>query len=468
MIMKKCPKCGKEIEGNFCPDCGEELKFMDDTDNYSERILHEYNSVINNSLNKSSENVITMWLLRNRHTVKVLGAILCFIGILMNLMTRIIIVIPVGYYSTGWSTLCGLSLTVGLSFLAITCLTEGNKAFLYVTLISILCATICDCIALIKNISYGGCSVLVLLCIAISVCIWLFFLITISRDMYQYIERYNIFFIILPIIMFIVSLVCCVILYNSLYYFYGGIYFVIWISVLLSLFLPVVVFTSTVIIYDNTDKIEANSERNMLGSDEQNGYHSIALLIVLCIFTLCIYNYLWIYRTTKLLDNKLKNSDSTTVQLLLCIFIPFYIIYWVYKTCKNIEECLYRQNNRESNISVIGMVLTLFGLFLIAAAMMQDQINKIVIIDSSYYNKGNDEHIKNSSFYCTTEKSIETNPETDNNYNKTSIKEELNSNQTALKTSAIAEELMEYKDLLDEGLITEEEFTAIKKRILDI
>lgn len=123
--------------------------------------------------------------------------------------------------------------------------------------------------------------------------------------------------------------------------------------------------------------------QNNYNQIEPEGFIKIWVLVVLSIVTFGIYTLIWVYKTVGLLNNKLPQSQQygQAAQLLLCMFVPFYAIYWVYKTCKRIEEYSYRLNSGNSDLSLIGLLLTIFGFAIVAYALMQDQINKNIMIE---------------------------------------------------------------------------------------
>ena len=106
---------------------------------------------------------------------------------------------------------------------------------------------------------------------------------------------------------------------------------------------------------------------------------SIVLLIVLSIVTFGIYVFIWIYRVSEFLGKTLgREQFSPGVEVVLCLFVPFYIIYWVYKQSKGIDEAhRMRGNFNNTDLSVISLLLTIFSLGIVAYALMQDQINKL-------------------------------------------------------------------------------------------
>lgn len=153
---------------------------------------------------------------------------------------------------------------------------------------------------------------------------------------------------------------------------------------------------------------------------QSNEYH-IELLkhILLLLFTCGVWNFIWIYKTTKYLNNyKITEYRDPTKKLLLCIFVPFYSIYWTYKSAQIIDGYA-NKIGMESDLSTLCLILAIF-IGIIPPILMQDKINAII--------KG-------------------------------------------VPTKAIidsADELKKYKDLLDSGVITQDEFDQKKKQLLGL
>lgn len=110
---------------------------------------------------------------------------------------------------------------------------------------------------------------------------------------------------------------------------------------------------------------------------EQAGYIDMVKHVLLLIFTLGIWNLIWIYKTTEFLNCVQDEPPrNPTYKLLLCMFVPFYIIYWTYKHAQYIDRLAAKK--RVS--SDITMVCTLLEIFLPIAPpiLMQDKLNHIV------------------------------------------------------------------------------------------
>lgn len=156
-----------------------------------------------------------------------------------------------------------------------------------------------------------------------------------------------------------------------------------------------------------------------------DGYCDLITHILLLLFTFGIWQYIWIYKTTSYLNNTPDEEyRNPTTKLLLCMFVPFYYIYWIYKSAQRIDK-LAVSRSQQSDISLLCLILSIF-ISVVAPIIMQDKINNIVT------------------------------PKT-------------NENPTTSDHSSvigIADEIKKYKDLLDAGIITEEEFDIKKKQLL--
>lgn len=87
--------------------------------------------------------------------------------------------------------------------------------------------------------------------------------------------------------------------------------------------------------------------------------------------------FAWIYATTSALNAFRDEPDrSSLTQLLLCLFVPFYLIYWTYSSAQRIDR-INNERNVTDNFSTVALILSIFVPF-IAIIAMQDKINKII------------------------------------------------------------------------------------------
>lgn len=109
------------------------------------------------------------------------------------------------------------------------------------------------------------------------------------------------------------------------------------------------------------------------------GYCDMVKHVLLLIFTFGIWQMLWIYKTTEFLNRTPQEQPRSGVcQLLLCVFVPFYIIYWVYASCKRIDKLAY-YSGVYGEITVMCVLFEIF-IAVLAPIFMQEKINNIVTV----------------------------------------------------------------------------------------
>lgn len=117
---------------------------------------------------------------------------------------------------------------------------------------------------------------------------------------------------------------------------------------------------------------------NSVNADD-NSYYFISLIkhIFLLIFTFGIWQYIWVYRITKFtnLCNDEEKRNPTT-KLLLFMFVPFYSIYWTYKTAIRLDK-MSKECNINSELATLCLILAIiFGI--LPPILMQDKANQII------------------------------------------------------------------------------------------
>lgn len=174
-------------------------------------------------------------------------------------------------------------------------------------------------------------------------------------------------------------------------------------------------------------------------------YKSLVPHVLLLLFTCGIYYLVWIYRTTDSL-NACKNEEYRTPinKLLLCMFVPFYSIYWTYKSAHRIDMLGYEKGIL-GETATLSLILSLF-VPILPPILMQSKLNSVIMADSA-------------SPAVATAMQYAAKP-VDNGYNDL---------QYAAKPADNGyNDLEKLKELYDKGVITEEEFTEKKKQVLGI
>ncbi len=148
--------------------------------------------------------------------------------------------------------------------------------------------------------------------------------------------------------------------------------------------------------------------------------------ILLLIFTFGVWYCIWIYRTTGFQNNTRDFSDrNPTNQLLLCIFVPFYLIYWVYQSAKR-TDIQAHDRGIPCDLGVLCLVMAFF-VPILPPILMQDKFNRF------------------SEPAQTVQVAIRD-----------------------LDPQELSARLRTYKQLQEDGLITPEDYEAKKNQLLNI
>ena len=142
---------------------------------------------------------------------------------------------------------------------------------------------------------------------------------------------------------------------------------------------------------------------------------------LLLVFTFGVWLFLWVYRVTGAL-NQVKGAPyrNPTTKLLLCLFVPCYYVYWTYQSAQRVDR-LSRSVGLASELTLPCLLLALF-LPVLSPILLQERLNALV--DGPLP----DEEPKS--------------------YQET------------------ANALRVFKDLLDSGVINQEDYDAKKKQLL--
>lgn len=155
--------------------------------------------------------------------------------------------------------------------------------------------------------------------------------------------------------------------------------------------------------------------------------------VLLLLFTFGIWVIIWHCRTTKY-TNSIPNAvyRNPIKKLILCIFIPFYGLYWTYKTSQAIDGYAPKKGIT-SNITSLCLILGFFIPF-VPPIVIQDKINAI-------------------------ETAADVMPVADSADQ---------SAQYGTSVASAADEIKKYKELFDSGVITQEEFDTKKAALLGL
>lgn len=102
---------------------------------------------------------------------------------------------------------------------------------------------------------------------------------------------------------------------------------------------------------------------------------SIPLAVILSFVTCGIYYLYWIYRLNDEVNEMAQDETAPgggLVLLLIILTCGIYSLYWFYKMG---EKCDYIAQTNTSN-NIVYLLLSVFGLGIVAAALIQDTINR--------------------------------------------------------------------------------------------
>ena len=185
-----------------------------------------------------------------------------------------------------------------------------------------------------------------------------------------------------------------------------------------------------------------------------SAYCGLAKHVLLLVFTFGIWYLIWIYRTTDSL-NCLPDEPprNPATKLLLCMFIPFYSIYWVYKSAQRIDR-LSAMAGRPSDSATLCLILAIL-IGIVPPILMQDKINSLAA-PRAPRPRARPMPPPRPSPGCTRSPRPATPPPQ---------QPPVQPRYTAPQAGGVdpADELKKYKELLDMGAITPEEYDAKKK-----
>lgn len=179
-------------------------------------------------------------------------------------------------------------------------------------------------------------------------------------------------------------------------------------------------------------------------------YCGLAKHVLLLLFTFGIWYFIWIYRVTGYL-NQVEDEPprNPTTKLLLCMFVPFYLIYWVYKSAQRIDK-LSAAKGMPSDLSTLCLILAIF-VGIIPPILMQDKINAIITADG----------------YTAPTGATYSAPQQPQQPQQAAPQPQAAPRRAGAYID-VPGELKKYKELLDMGAITQEEFDAKKQQLLNL
>ena len=108
---------------------------------------------------------------------------------------------------------------------------------------------------------------------------------------------------------------------------------------------------------------------------------SIAMAIVLSIITCGFYSIYWFIVLNDEINSVSEDISAPgggTVFLLTLITCGIYGYFWAYKMGEKLDSCYIKRGFPSGSRGILYIILLFFGLGIVAYALMQDSLNKLV------------------------------------------------------------------------------------------
>ena len=229
-----------------------------------------------------------------------------------------------------------------------------------------------------------------------------------------------------------------------------------------------------------TRTVRTADGREVVVAEPGYGFIPMAKHVLLLIFTFGVWDFIWIYRTTRytnLLDE--EEPRSPVREMLFCTIIPgfsiVWMIIWIFKTAKRIDR-LAQRRGIDSNIATMCLIFAFFAP-IVSVIVMQARINATVEaaggrpqprVQQSYqqpayqqpYQQGYQQPAQ------SYQQPVQTYQQPAQTYQQPSFQPVQPVQPAAPQERSLPAELRAYKELMDEGIITPEEFEAKKRQLL--
>ena len=207
-------------------------------------------------------------------------------------------------------------------------------------------------------------------------------------------------------------------------------------------------------------------------------YCNMALHILLLLFSCGIWYWIWNYRMTRDTNAVRDEAERNPVtKLLLCMFIPFYGIYWTYKTAQRIDKMAW-DRNIPSSTAALCLIMEFF-LPIVPPIVMQDKMNAVAAArdrqpaaqpqaaearqypQSQQYATQAQQYPQSQPYATQAQQYPQSQPQPVQapGYPQ---------NQPSAAAQDIAEKLRTYKALLDVGAISQKEFEEKRRQLLGL
>ena len=106
-------------------------------------------------------------------------------------------------------------------------------------------------------------------------------------------------------------------------------------------------------------------------------YRSVGMCVVLSIITCGIYGIYWYYCLNEDINEVTGRTGTSGGMVILFTLLScgIYSIYWCYKMGEKLDAARAEQGTPTGSLSILYLVLSIFGLDIVAWALMQNDVN---------------------------------------------------------------------------------------------
>lgn len=109
-------------------------------------------------------------------------------------------------------------------------------------------------------------------------------------------------------------------------------------------------------------------------------HRSVGLCVVLSIITCGIYGIYWFYCLNEEISEVTERPGTSggLVIVFTLLSCGIYAIYWAYKMGEKLDAARVDQGVPSGSLAVLYLVLSIFGLSIVAWALMQNEVNHYI------------------------------------------------------------------------------------------
>lgn len=109
----------------------------------------------------------------------------------------------------------------------------------------------------------------------------------------------------------------------------------------------------------------------------KNGYIDLPEHCVMTVLAAQVWNPIWVFHTTKCLNRADGKKSIPWLNMILCLLVPFYIIFWYFRQGKKVDALASERVNYKVKTSVLCLLLGLLVAPFVSNIVLQKRINDI-------------------------------------------------------------------------------------------